>query len=340
MATDQSLKLQALLTILKKLNRGSTFIPAQLAASLEVTERTVYRYITTLQSAGYPIYFDRKKSSYCFTDGYKLTEEKYNKELFQALDLKSRMLGASSAGLLSYDHTGQCVIANDAAATMIGGSRELLRTQNYNCLESWRASGLLLLAKTVMASGSAAHGDFQLFTSFNKALWVHCSMSRFEQNGKPHLMLVFHDISERKENEEKKLQERDDKYRHLFETLALGVVFQDPDGKIISANPAAERILGISLDQMQGKTSLDPGWKSISTDGSEIPGNEHPSMVALRTGKPVFEFTMGVYNPATHYHTWLSITAIPLIHPGEATPYQVYTTFTDITDSHTKKGLP
>jgi PAS domain-containing protein len=182
-----------------------------------------------------------------------------------------------------------------------------------------------------MTSGTGAEGDFQLFTSFNKSVWIYCSMSRFEQNGKPHLMVVFHDISEQKFAEQRALQELDDKYRRLFETLALGVVFQDTDGKIISANPAAERILGLTLDQMQGKTSMDPGWKTIMPDGSDISGDKHPSMVALRTGKPVFEFSMGVFNLVTNSHTLLSITAIPLIHPGETVPYQVYTTFTDIT---------
>jgi PAS domain S-box-containing protein len=139
------------------------------------------------------------------------------------------------------------------------------------------------------------------------------------------------DISAQKLAEQQALQERDEKYRRLFETMALGVVFQDPDGKIISANPAAERILGVTLDQMQGKTSLDPGWRAIKHDGSPISGSEHPSMVALRTGIAVFEFIMGVFNPVQNSHTWLSITAIPLIHPGETRPYQVYTTFTDIT---------
>jgi PAS domain S-box-containing protein len=455
MSTDQSLKLQSLLKILKDLNSGHTITPGQLAVSLEVTERTVYRYIVTLQGAGYPIYFDRTRNSYFFSDGYKLSEQKQNTELIQALDLKSRMLGSSSVGLLSYDQSGQCVVANDAAAALVGGTREQLLTQNYTTLDSWKTSGMLLLAKKVMASGTGAEDDFQITTSFNLPVWLHCSMSRFEQSGKSHLMVVFHDISRQKQTEQKlqqladqyhvlanttmdafwilddagkildvnqracfiygytreellekqvqdfvekaqqkkikecirlntkngyarfearhrvrngsiidvevsaaripgtttllsfnkditaqkiaeqqALQERDEKYRRLFETMALGVVFQDPDGKIISANPAAERILGVTMDQMQGKTSLDPGWRTINEDGFTISGSEHPSMVALRTGIPVFEFIMGVFNPVQKSHTWLSITAIPLIHPGKTKPYQVYTTFTDITETH------
>jgi len=54
-------------------------------------------------------------------------------------------------------------------------------------------------------------------------------------------------------------------------------------------------------------------------------------MVALRTGKPFGPFIMGVFQPLINDTVWLSINAIPLFRPGEATPYQVYATFQDIT---------
>ncbi|MDZ4154903.1 PAS domain-containing protein, partial [Methylicorpusculum sp.] len=41
----------------------------------------------------------------------------------------------------------------------------------------------------------------------------------------------------------------------LFDALPLGIVYQNLRGQIISANPAAEKILGLSLDQMRGVTS-------------------------------------------------------------------------------------
>ena len=128
------------------------------------------------------------------------------------------------------------------------------------------------------------------------------------------------------------LHKSEENYRRLFETMAQGVVYQSADGKIISANPAAEKILGLSLDQMQGRTSLDPDWKSIREDGSELSGQKHPSMVALRKGKPVERFIMGVFNPKKGGHTWIYVSATPVFNPGEKIPFQVYTTFDDITD--------
>lgn len=119
--------------------------------------------------------------------------------------------------------------------------------------------------------------------------------------------------------------------RALFETMPIGVVYQAADGRITHANPAAERILGLSLDQMQGRTSIDPRWRSVRRDGSDFPGDEHPAMVALQTGEPVNGVVMGVYNPVTEEQRWIRVDATPLFDPGEAAPREVYTTFLDIT---------
>ena len=139
---------------------------------------------------------------------------------------------------------------------------------------------------------------------------------------------------------EDKLRESEERYRTLFETMAQGVVYQDAQGKIISANPSAEKILGLSLDQMQGRTSIDPRWKSIHEDGSDFPGETHPSMVALNTGEEVKDVIMGVFNPQTEGYRWMSLNAVPQFKEGEDCAYQVYTTFDDITErKETEKAL-
>lgn len=119
--------------------------------------------------------------------------------------------------------------------------------------------------------------------------------------------------------------------KKLFFSLPLGIVYQDPHGAIIAANPAAEKILGISLDQMQGKKSIDPDWKTIKEDGSDFPGEEHPAMMALKHSKSITNVIMGVFHPKKNKHVWIEINAIPQFKKDETKPYQVYTTFTDIT---------
>jgi PAS domain S-box-containing protein len=137
-------------------------------------------------------------------------------------------------------------------------------------------------------------------------------------------------IVERKQAEAT-LRESEERHRTLFETIVQGIVYQDAESRIISANPAAQEILGLTLDQMQGRTSFDPRWKAIREDGSDFPGDAHPAMVALRTGQEVRDVVMGVFNPRHNAYTWINVDAVPQFKAGEHSPWQVYTTFEDIT---------
>lgn len=120
--------------------------------------------------------------------------------------------------------------------------------------------------------------------------------------------------------------------RLLFETMLQGVVYFDADGKIFSANPAAERILGKSTAELRGKTPLDLEQDTIREDGTLLPGTEHPAMMALRTGQEQTVAVMGVYNSRDQLYRWVSVRAVPLFQAGKKRPDQVYALCDDITE--------
>jgi two-component system, cell cycle sensor histidine kinase and response regulator CckA len=139
---------------------------------------------------------------------------------------------------------------------------------------------------------------------------------------------------------ERSFHDSEKKFQTLFETMSQGVVYQDADGRITAANPGAERILGLTLDQMMGRTSGDPRWHAVREDGSDFPGHEHPAMVALRTSRPVNDVMMGVFHSKEEEYRWILVNAVPELVPGEERPFRVFTTFTDITDrTRTEKSL-
>lgn len=109
-----------------------------------------------------------------------------------------------------------------------------------------------------------------------------------------------------------------------------GVVVQLAGGEIVACNPAAERILGLTRDQMAGRTSVDPRWRSIHEDGTLFPGETHPAMVTLRTGQAVRDVVMGIHQPDGTLR-WISISSEPIPGP-DGRPASVVTTFDDVTE--------
>ena len=144
-------------------------------------------------------------------------------------------------------------------------------------------------------------------------------------------IVSFQDITDHKRAEED-LRQSEEKHRSLFDSMTQGVVYQETSGNITSANHAAEMMLGLSLDEMMGRTSSDPRWRAIHEDGSDFPSDSRPAAVALRSGVPVRNVIVGVYNTKSKEYRWLKVDAVPQFRLEENRPYQVYTLFDDVTD--------
>jgi len=156
---------------------------------------------------------------------------------------------------------------------------------------------------------------------------------------------VARDITSQSEQEET-LRERERTLRAVFEGMREGVVMQAASGAIVANNAAAEEVLGLTGDQLRGRTSVDERWRSVHADGTPYPGEEHASMRSLRSGERITNDIMGVHKPNGAL-TWLSINSVPLFddegsraeEDGVPTPYAVVSTFRDITDERQQQQL-
>ncbi len=108
-------------------------------------------------------------------------------------------------------------------------------------------------------------------------------------------------------------------------------MYQDAQGNILYANPAAEHILELSRKPETGEIAADPAWKMIREDGMEQPVDQQPMAVALRTGSPVRAVVVGWSNSSSRQARWLQMTVVPLFEAGEKNPSHVYSVFHDIT---------
>jgi PAS domain S-box-containing protein len=141
---------------------------------------------------------------------------------------------------------------------------------------------------------------------------------------------VARDITDRVEME-RALMASEARYRSLVDNLSEGVVYHDRTGVILACNQSAERILGLTCEQMNGRTSVDKRWRAIYPDGRPMHGEDHPAMVTLRTAKPVKNVVMGVYKPDGDL-TWILVNTQPVLMPPNDALTGVVASFADITD--------
>lgn len=115
----------------------------------------------------------------------------------------------------------------------------------------------------------------------------------------------------------------------VIENLLEGIIYQNLSGEIVYANPAASKILGLTHEQLLGKTSFDNEWKAIKEDYSDFPGKEHPAMLVLRTGQIQSDIIMGV-TTGTGKVSWLKINSHPVFDDNGKVKAAI-TSFADIT---------
>ncbi len=115
----------------------------------------------------------------------------------------------------------------------------------------------------------------------------------------------------------------------IIEQLAQGVVVQSRTGQIVLCNRAAERILGLTREQMAGRDSMDPRWHAIREDGGTYPGAEHPAMLTLADGQPRAGTIMGIHKPDGE-PTWIEIDTTPIFDDSGDVPAWVISSFGDI----------
>ncbi len=170
--------------------------------------------------------------------------------------------------------------------------------------------------------------EFRIRSADGSVRWIHAKASpKPGEAGSVVWTGLLTDVSERKRLDAV-LQASEATYRTLFETVPQGIVYHDRAGRITAANPAAQRILGLTLDQLQGRTPIDPHWQAIHEDGSAFPGEHHPAAVTLATAQPVRDVVMGVQVPGRGT-VWLLVDATPLLKDGALE--SVYASFEDIT---------
>lgn len=183
-------------------------------------------------------------------------------QLREALALNQSILMSSTAGILAYRGDGQCVLANPAAAALVGGSQAQLLAQNFHRIGSWRQSGLYDAACRALQTDTPIVLEVRFVSTFGSALWITAQFARFTIQGEPHLMLVIHDVTATRQATQA-LAERELAFRNLADNVPDNVVRYDLEGRAIFVNRKLESTLGRPADQLVGKTLEEWGDREV-----------------------------------------------------------------------------
>jgi len=253
----------------------------------------------------------------------------------------------TSVGIATADLDYRIINANRAFAEMLGYSQSELigkkmqdyshpeildvNIQNLKDLQEGKIKHFQLEKKFIHKSGRIVYG------------LLNSTIIRNANNQPLYFLGSVQDITKRKMAEfelihaKELIEESEEKHRFLFENMMQGVVYHNSAGEIIYANKAASTILGLSLDQLMGKTSYDPRWRAIHEDGSVFEGDSHPGVISLKTAKSVENVIMGVFNPIINEYTWIRINSIPKFKKNDTTLNSVVVIFEDITELRNAK---
>lgn len=164
-----------------------------------------------------------------------------------------------------------------------------------------------------------------------RIVWISMSIEsvKVENKAHPFHLCMIKDITNRK-NTEEAIRQSEEKHRKLINHLSSGVVLHAPDTKILFANRAASKILGLSWEQMQGKVAIDKAWHFTKEDETPLPVEEYPVMKVVTSLQPLENFVLGIKRPSKNDLVWVLVNAYPEFDENEQFQH-VVVSFVDIT---------
>nr|WP_320049929.1 sensor domain-containing diguanylate cyclase [uncultured Desulfuromonas sp.] len=131
---------------------------------------------------------------------------------------------------------------------------------------------------------------------------------------------------------EKQLHQSQNRFRALYENMTQGVIYIAADGHVISANPAAEEITGMPLEQLINMSVRSLKGKLVDENGAEFPWRDYPGVIALSRGEVVKNIIMGFHHPRRKTQCWVRVDAVPQFFSSKSQPDEVFISIEDITE--------
>jgi PAS domain S-box-containing protein len=146
----------------------------------------------------------------------------------------------------------QFLEVNDAAVSHYGYTREEFLQKRITDLRSPEEAERLVRDLRQAAPGLRRWADMRHRTRQGRILDVEIAAHTLEFRGRAAVLVVVHDVTERKQAEAA-LRRSEARHRAILEAALDCIITMDRDGRVIEFNPAAERTFGYSQNDVLGR---------------------------------------------------------------------------------------
>lgn len=205
-----------------------------------------------------------------------ITDRKRELQALQSSELRYRDLHASMLdGFISVDMAGRVIDTNRSLQEMLGYTAEELKQLTYRDLtpERWHKFESEIVAEQIMTRGHSDVYEKEYRRKDGSVFPIELrTLTTVGDDGKYNGMwAIIRDITIRKKAEEA-LRESEERFRTIVESSLIAMYFyrlgNDDQLILTGANPAADRIIGISHKDLIGKTMLEA---FPNLEGTDIP---------------------------------------------------------------------
>ncbi|KAF1697658.1 sensor domain-containing protein [Pseudoxanthomonas koreensis] len=151
---------------------------------------------------------------------------------------------------------------------------------------------------------------------------VEVHSAGFRHGGRRCIVAVARDLSSRWQAESR--------YRLLMESIDKGVLLLDRQLNLLSANPAAHRILGPGVETDVHAQPRE--WTIVDEHGRVLSEDQWPTQRSLATGQIIPSTTIGLHHLPSDRMVWISATTVPVFSSGRDEADHVFVLFSDITE--------
>jgi PAS domain S-box-containing protein len=148
---------------------------------------------------------------------------------------------------------------------------------------------------------------------------------------KPNKKPTYEELEQKLKETQSRALEHQERFRILMLNMDAGVVIHSPDTSIIQNNRRASEILGLSDDQLRGKTAIDPDWKFVYPDKSPLPFEDYPVNQIVAGKTSIKDLQVGIFKPGQDDISWLTVNGFAVLN-GTGDLTEIVTVFVDITE--------